>query len=827
MLTLGVETSGTVDETEQVNFSVDTSVCFGYLHVELWDVDRPAPSDADPAVADPMLMVRRAKNPSASYSREDNDWSWSDDTFVDLEGYRLLRAYHRVVVDLRLCSVACAGACAGDDAPTNCQALCLVTCEELEPSHRAEPFKVAVKNVRDWVQESLSFEVRASCVEYDAEDATSDVPPCPRPTASAGECGGKGTCGLAPGFTSGVVNRLKLTSGVCACDKGWGDAGCDQALLELEANAPPVAVTVPVGEWAYYFLDVEDVTHGDDPNVAVLVEMTRTSGDPVLFVKRVDGTDTTSGGGASVKTGSLTAAPTDSGGAMPWVGDYAQFADTNGFRMRLNYHYISLNPANVGKFYVAVFNNDVYLRDSAVVSLSAKTSFAAGAGSAADDPLCPEQCGSLSTPSRGDCLTSAAATGVAVPAVGVAPVGGCRCAEGFAGDACEGTLSVVSVATTSSASAIGGTLVPGEWAYVKFDVDRNVADAGITIRFTHDGIGHPILMLSAGVIPNLLDAHYVLSTTEYLDRRSQFKISARDLNVDTYYVAVFNMNYYRDGACVYQISVESTFVDDGYGVTSPGFMTVVLVVIIGMFACAALTAVRRFLRRAMRQRTLRDVLMGRAPPQGWGDVALGAGAAGGRSGHRPHPGCPRNVVDAIPTIEFGGEAWDAGKWGKEDEACSVCIDSFEVGETLLSLPQCQHAFHKGTALRVSRIRHTYVRAHKTLTAFRSRSKDCIEGWLAQNATCPNCRASLVPVEGGETDVETGNGAARGRPAAQSDAPESPPGVVQNAPTSGDFVAAANEAREDANRGRRVFGGGAPVTESARRATLAPVASRRS
>jgi hypothetical protein len=41
------------------------------------------------------------------------------------------------------------------------------------------------------------------------------------------------------------------------------------------------------------------------------------------------------------------------------------------------------------------------------------------------------------------------------------------------------------------------------------------------------------------------------------------------------------------------------------------------------------------------------------------------------------------------------------------------------------------------------------------------------------------------VEGGETDVEAGNGAARGRPAAQSDAPESPPGVVQNAPTSGD------------------------------------------
>jgi hypothetical protein len=126
----------------------------------------------------------------------------------------------------------------------------------------------------------------------------------------------------------------------------------------------------------------------------------------------------------------------------------------------------------------------------------------------------------------------------------------------------------------------------------------------------------------------------------------------------------------------------------------------------------------------------------------------------------------------------------------EDESCSVCIDAFERGETLLCLPECQHAFHK----------------------------DCIEGWLAQNTTCPNCRASLVSAEGGE-DVEAARGGRGGA------APASPPGVVEGAPTSSDFDRIADEAREEARRGRR---GGAPVLEASERpATLTPVQVRRS
>ena len=796
--TLGVSTHGGIGDNDQDNFSVDASSCFGYLHVELWDVDRPGADDADQSVPDPMLMVQRNSIPSASYSRNDNEWSWSVDTYVDLEGYRLLRAYHRVVVDLRSCASSCAGACSGDDA-ANCDALCLVDCKE--PT-RNEPFIVGVKNVRDWVQEELKFEVRATCVVYNATDVDNDTPPCPRPLgADAGECGGRGTCGDPSGFTSGTVDRVSYASGVCTCNDGWGDSGCDQALTQLVPGVE-TTVAIPVGEWRYFYLDVLDATHGSDPNVAILVEMERTAGDPVLFVKRVDGQDVADEA-ASTATSSNDASPTASGGSVPWVGDYAAFADSDGFRMRVNYHYISLTSAQVGRYYVAVFNNDVYLRDGAEVTLSAKTAFAAGGNALADDPLCPMACGGNDDPSRGSCLTASAATGVEVPSVGTTPVGVCRCQPGFAGDACEGAFTSIGVSSNTGGSGVSGTLKPGEWAYVRFEVDRGIADSGITIRFSHDGGGHPVLMLSQGEIPNLLDAHYVLSTTEYLDRRAQFKISSRDLSADLYFVAVFNMNYYRDGDSSYTISIESTFVDE-YSVTSPGFMTVVLVVIMGMFICMVLSVCRRFVHRTMRRRTLRDVLMGREPPEDWGDFPMGQQ----RRDQRP-VGCSRPVIDAIPKIEFGSEEWNArGRGDKEDEACSVCIDSFERGEVLCSLLTCQHAFHK----------------------------DCIEGWLAQNTTCPNCRASLVPVEGDEGDEESG----QRRPSwqnsnsTQTRTEASPPGAVDDAPTSADFIAIAADAREDAERGngaRRLgFSGrdGAPVVESneQRPATLTPITSRR-
>lgn len=56
-------------------------------------------------------------------------------------------------------------------------------------------------------------------------------------------------------------------------------------------------------------------------------------------------------------------------------------------------------------------------------------------------------------------------------------------------------------------------------------------------------------------------------------------------------------------------------------------------------------------------------------------------------------------------------------------ACSICIDDFETGETLILLPRCKHAFHR----------------------------DCIHPWLLERqGCCPLCKTSVLPDEQ-ETD----------------------------------------------------------------------------
>lgn len=51
------------------------------------------------------------------------------------------------------------------------------------------------------------------------------------------------------------------------------------------------------------------------------------------------------------------------------MSDYKEFADSDGFRSRSNYHYRLLTNIGAGTYYVAVFNNDIYLRETATYSI--------------------------------------------------------------------------------------------------------------------------------------------------------------------------------------------------------------------------------------------------------------------------------------------------------------------------------------------------------------------------------------------------------------------------------------------------------------------------
>ncbi|KAI3808388.1 hypothetical protein L1987_24338 [Smallanthus sonchifolius] len=75
-------------------------------------------------------------------------------------------------------------------------------------------------------------------------------------------------------------------------------------------------------------------------------------------------------------------------------------------------------------------------------------------------------------------------------------------------------------------------------------------------------------------------------------------------------------------------------------------------------------------------------------------------------------GLPEYSVEKIPKITVTSDNIldDSG----EQVSCSVCLQDFQLGETVRSLPQCHHMFHL----------------------------PCIDKWLVRHGSCPLCRRDL-------------------------------------------------------------------------------------
>ncbi|KVI08741.1 NEP1-interacting protein 2-like [Cynara cardunculus var. scolymus] len=75
-------------------------------------------------------------------------------------------------------------------------------------------------------------------------------------------------------------------------------------------------------------------------------------------------------------------------------------------------------------------------------------------------------------------------------------------------------------------------------------------------------------------------------------------------------------------------------------------------------------------------------------------------------------GLPEYSVEKIPkiTVTSDNNVDDSG----ERVSCSVCLQDFQLGETVRSLPQCHHMFHL----------------------------PCIDKWLVRHGSCPLCRRDL-------------------------------------------------------------------------------------
>ncbi|PWA62003.1 RING/U-box superfamily protein [Artemisia annua] len=75
-------------------------------------------------------------------------------------------------------------------------------------------------------------------------------------------------------------------------------------------------------------------------------------------------------------------------------------------------------------------------------------------------------------------------------------------------------------------------------------------------------------------------------------------------------------------------------------------------------------------------------------------------------------GLPEYSVEKIPKIKVTSKnnLDDSG----DKVSCSVCLQDFQLGETVRSLPQCHHMFHL----------------------------PCIDKWLVRHGSCPLCRRDL-------------------------------------------------------------------------------------
>lgn len=86
---------------------------------------------------------------------------------------------------------------------------------------------------------------------------------------------------------------------------------------------------------------------------------------------------------------------------------------------------------------------------------------------------------------------------------------------------------------------------------------------------------------------------------------------------------------------------------------------------------------------------------------------------------RQAEGLDKAVVESLPLV--GYSLVKGLKGGKDLSECAVCLSDFEEDENLRLLPKCGHIFHP----------------------------DCIDMWFHSHSTCPLCRSSLIPAEGGK------------------------------------------------------------------------------
>ena len=81
-------------------------------------------------------------------------------------------------------------------------------------------------------------------------------------------------------------------------------------------------------------------------------------------------------------------------------------------------------------------------------------------------------------------------------------------------------------------------------------------------------------------------------------------------------------------------------------------------------------------------------------------------------------------------MKEGEDVDNKNSYAEEAPSCVICLEDFKSGDTIRELP-CNHSFHS----------------------------DCVDTWLRRNASCPNCRATILSSvdNGGDSDDNSSSG----------------------------------------------------------------------
>eukprot|EP00618_Florenciella_parvula_P036559 CAMPEP_0119479084 /NCGR_PEP_ID=MMETSP1344-20130328/8521_1 /TAXON_ID=236787 /ORGANISM="Florenciella parvula, Strain CCMP2471" /LENGTH=335 /DNA_ID=CAMNT_0007513299 /DNA_START=209 /DNA_END=1213 /DNA_ORIENTATION=- len=92
-------------------------------------------------------------------------------------------------------------------------------------------------------------------------------------------------------------------------------------------------------------------------------------------------------------------------------------------------------------------------------------------------------------------------------------------------------------------------------------------------------------------------------------------------------------------------------------------------------------------------------------------------------------GADMSAIEQLPLVTYKEPVLTAAEEPEEAMGCAICLGDFVEGDILRDLP-CKHQYHRG----------------------------CVDQWLLVNATCPECRFSILPEgEGGDDDEEEEGG----------------------------------------------------------------------